>query len=122
MGKREDREYSEMQRIKHENQKLKKENSRLRKQLSRMDVERFEELQELVEQSALEDKQIRKDQKDIKEEWGCWTCKTGHLRLIIVNRRDGVFYYRGCDNCDKRTRLKKYSSNVKGVPAEEPTE
>jgi transcription elongation factor Elf1 len=77
--------------------------------LSRIDVERFENLKELVDKQRQEEK--TKDKK-VKKNWDCYQCGKGHMQLHIFNRRDGVFYYRSCTLCENRTRMKKHHKNV----------
>jgi len=43
----------------------------------------------------------------------CYKCNSGHLQLTIINRRDGQFYFRKCNKCDHKTRMKHYSDDVK---------
>lgn len=111
------KDYDQLDRLKHENQKLKREVARLRKELSKIDVDRHEHLKELVQQQYQEDMEAHK--KSTKEElikkWECFKCNIGYLRLIILNRLDGVFYFRRCTECAHKTRLKKYTEKVEGI-------
>lgn len=114
-----DKEYNKSQRDRHEIQKLRKEVASLRKQLARVDVDRYQNLQELVEKQADEDKQLHARKKPTREEqlkrWECHECREGHLKLIILNRPDGVFYFRRCDACAHKTRMKRYTEDVEGL-------
>ena len=112
-----DKEFSQLDRLKHENRKLKRQISALRKQLERIDVSRWDNLQELVQKQAEEDKIVEKSKKNnrLKQKWACFQCDDGVLRLIILNRRDGVFYYRSCSACNNRTKPQKYHKLVDGI-------
>jgi len=124
MGKRRqyaDSELDRLQRLKHENQKLKRENSRLKKQLDRIDDSHFANLKEVIEsqeRSDQADHDAKKNEK-LAKHWACWDCKEGTLRLCIVERRDGVFYFRKCDNCPKKGRLKPFNDKVEGLKPED---
>lgn len=79
-------------------------------------VQRGKTLETLVEKQYEEDKkQVRA--KTLKEQWVCYKCNTGILRLLIIPRQDGVKYFRRCDNhqCKNRTRLKDYTPDVEGI-------
>lgn len=112
-----DGEYDQVQRLRHENKRLKNQISQLRKQLSRVDIDRFQNLKDLIESQEREDQAETKaeEQKKIEQDWKCFECKSGTIRLVVLERKDGVFYYRICDRCPKRTKIKRYNSDVKGV-------
>jgi hypothetical protein len=97
--------------------KLKKENSSLRKQLARIDTQRFEHLEELVDQQAMEERQLDHKSKRQKliEKWNCYKCEDGILKIIIINRPDGLHYFRRCNKCSNKTKLKRYSDEVEGI-------
>jgi len=118
------KEYSDNQRLKHEIEKLKRDNAQLRKQLSKTNWERNHDIQELVfkaETEQLMQQSKSKSVEDSKKEWQCHKCDEGFLRIIMIPRLDGMFYFRKCSSkgCDQRTRLKKYTSDVKGIKANE---
>ena len=56
-------------------------------------------------------------QEQLKLKWTCKVCKRGHLKLIIINRHDGKYYFRSCidKECSNRTKMKKYTEDVEGV-------
>ncbi len=119
MGKKRNfsaKEEDQLQRLKRENQTLKKEVQQLRKKLKQVDPERYQQLQELVEAQEIEDEQAtsksKKEQK-LAEQWKCNECDDGVLKLLVINRPDGVFYFRKCNCCAKKTRIKRYHSEVK---------
>lgn len=111
-----DGERDELQILKHENQRLKREVSKLRKQISRYDLDRFQSFKEALDrldEIEMEQAARRKERQVEKNKWKCWDCETGTLRLKIWDRLDGPHYQRVCDNCKKRTTMKKWSSEVK---------
>jgi rubrerythrin len=111
-----DKEFDLLQKLKAENKKLKRENSRLKKELSKIDLDRYNNLKELVEVQRKEDKIIHEEEKKqiLKERWECFKCGEDALRLMIFNRLDGVFYYRRCPTCGHRTKMKKYKEGIEG--------
>ena len=118
MGKQKKlKEFDELQRLKYENKKLKKQISQLRKQLAKIDVDRYQNLKELVEAQQKEDKELEEKIKreKLKEKWKCYECKEGYLRLMIFHRPDGDFYYRRCTRCGHKTKLQRYNKDVDGI-------
>ena len=114
------KELSEIQRLKTENGRLKRQLSRIRKQLARDQADRFEDINGALEAQVQEDearKEIIKQQKLI-EHWRCFKCEEDYLRLIVIQRPDGAFYFRKCPQCENRTRLKPLNDQVEGPPAE----
>jgi hypothetical protein len=107
-------EYDLLDRMKHENQKLKRENARLKKLLNRVDLERFSNMQEVVEKQHKEDLAMdkAKGRKRLEARWKCHKCSDGVLKPYAVERRDGLFYYRSCTLCPNRTKLKPYKEGV----------
>lgn len=106
-----DKELDLLQRLKNENQKLKKEVTRLRKEMDRLN-NRYSDLEE-----AVSDQYEEVVKPDPKKQWECHVCKEDYLRLIILNRPDGVYYFRKCGSltCKNKTRLKKYHDKVEGL-------
>lgn len=100
------------ERLKKENKKLKREVAKLRNLLARVDLERYENLKELVDQQRLEEKLEKARRRKEVKKWKCHECEEGHMQLMIFNRKDGVFYYRTCTSCNHRTRMKKYHKDV----------
>jgi hypothetical protein len=111
-------EISSEQRLKHENSKLKRQIGALRKQLSRIDVDRYEELRRIIDQQEAEDRSdcAETARDDIAKMWSCWSCTGGTLRIHTLERRDGMFYNRCCDNCGKATKFQRYIDKVKEDP------
>ena len=112
-----DGERSEGQKLKHENRELRRELSRLRKQLDRVQPERYENLKAIAEQQAKEDHEytLKRKSKALRERWACWECGKDSLRIIIVPKPNGEFYFRRCPNCGHRTKLQQYHKDVKGL-------
>lgn len=102
-----------LQRLKHENKMLKRQISRLRKQLERVDLEQYQNLREIEEKNKKEEREFTL--KTLEEQWKCYTCGDGVMRLKLWNRRDGLKYQRICDSCGNRTKVKPYKDGVKGV-------
>ena len=105
-----DKEYDQLDKLKHENRRLKRQISQLRKLIDRFDLDRFEHVKELIESHEQQERLIKNLQKE--KAWKCHDCGKGTLRLRTLDRRDGTFYNRVCDNCNKRTRLKRYTPDV----------
>jgi hypothetical protein len=119
MGRRNaDKELDQLQRLKYENQKLKKENSRLRKLIQRGQADQ-DLLQELIEKQNAE-VELEQQEKVLKNKWGCHECNEGVLKIHIMKRLDGVFYWRLCSNpnCGHKTKLQRYTKDVEGIKHE----
>lgn len=116
-----DGEIRDNQRLKLENQKLKKQISSLRKQLSRIDIDRYQSLKDIIENQAEEDNQFETDRAldDLKRKWECHVCAKDYLRLVVVPRQDGTFYFRRCPSCMNKTKLKRYTENVEGITSDQ---
>lgn len=116
-----DKELDQLQKLKYENQKLKRENSRLRKLIQRGQADQ-ELLHELVQQKTAED-ELAQAEKIAENKWRCYDCGNGVLKIHLLKRLDGVFYYRCCSNseCGKRTKLQRHSKAVEG-PEHESTD
>jgi hypothetical protein len=110
-----DKELDDLQRFKRENAKLKKENAKLRKLIQRGQINQ-ELLHELVQKETEEAQAVELDKKML-EKWRCHKCGDGVLKLHLLKRLDGTFYYRKCNGlaCDHKTRLKRYTNDVEGV-------
>jgi hypothetical protein len=117
MGKsRRLKEWDEVQKLKEEVKKLRRENSKLRKVVSNVDMERYSFVQDLlVSLDYEENNQLKKVEKSLEQKWKCHDCTTGLLRLIILFKAGEEFYFRKCDCCNKRTKLKKYTEGVQGL-------
>lgn len=111
-------EYDLIERLKQENKKLKQQISQLRKQLSRIDLDRYQNLRDLIiKYDKLEDQEAMKDAiEDLKEVWKCFECKEGYLMMMTYERNDGVHYFRKCNNCSHRTKMQKLTSKTKPGP------
>lgn len=109
-----------LQKLKRENDRLKKSISSLRKQLSRVDLDRYENLKDLLYKQADEElnERIVEAKKKLKKKWECFICRIGFMKIHTVSRRDGLRYYRKCTNCDNRTKMKQYNDKVEGLKDE----
>jgi DNA-directed RNA polymerase subunit M/transcription elongation factor TFIIS len=113
-----DKENNQLQRLKHENEKLKRQITSLRKQLSRVDIDRYQNLKELVQQQYEEDQaefKALKTKQSLRAQWLCHDCGQDVLKIVIVTRRDGDFYFRRCNHCGKRTKLQRYNDKIEGL-------
>ncbi|MBF0442901.1 MAG: hypothetical protein HQK54_13425 [Oligoflexales bacterium] len=112
------KEHDEIHHLREENQKLKRQLNRLRKQIARVDMDKFQNIREVIEAQQKEDDAFVEEmkQKKLIEHWQCFKCGRDYLRLIIIYRPDGDFYFRRCPTCNKRTKLKKLEENVVGPP------
>lgn len=111
------KEIKENQKLKHENQKLKKQINRLHKQISRLDLDNFMNIKEAMEAQHREDVEFEETKKeiDVEAKWCCHLCQTDYLRIVIITRPDGDFYFRKCPSCENKTRLKPFNENVEQV-------
>ena len=119
-SEKKNKDLSEIQRLRTENASLKRQLSRIRKQLARDQSDRFSDVDDALRAQIREDEafdEIAKQQKLI-EHWRCFKCDNDYLRLIIIERPDGGFYFRKCPRCENRTRLKPLSDSVEGPPPE----
>lgn len=114
-----DGELKDIRRLKLENSKLKKQISALRKQLSRIDIDRYQHLKDMIEAHEEQDSTFDSTValEELKTKWECHSCKQDYLKLILVPRMDGTFYFRRC-SCGNRTKLKKYHDGVEGITDE----
>lgn len=111
------KEQDDLQKIKRENDKLKKQVSSLRKQLARIDINRYENLQDLIHKYDKQEveENIKNDAKTQENRWKCHKCDSGILILKIFERADGIVYYRKCNGCPNKTTLKKWDESVEGI-------
>lgn len=112
-----DKEHTRLQRALKENEKLKRQISKLRKVIARIDLDRYENLREMILQHEEENQievAVQKKQKEA-EKWKCFECGEGTMRMKIFETRAGARYYRKCDNCPNRTKAQNYTKDVEGV-------
>lgn len=52
--------------------------------------------------------------QEFKQKWKCFTCGTGIMKITVISRPDGKFYYRRCtgEKCGHRTELKPFTDDV----------
>jgi len=113
-----DKELDQLQRLKHENHKLKKENSRLRKLIKRGQADQ-ELIHELITKQN-EEYELEQKEKLLNNKWRCYECQEGVLKIYIIKRLDGIFYWRRCSNpeCGHKTKLQRYTKDVAGIKHE----
>ena len=117
-SKRSDREFTKEQRLTHENQQLKRQVSALRKELARVDLDRYKNLKETINEHYQEDRaQEGLDMLEkIKNEWKCHSCEAGFLEIFLYNKLDSTWYFRRCNCCPNRTKSQRYDSGkVRGI-------
>lgn len=107
------------QKLIKENQSLKRQIQTLRKRLARIELNRYENVKEAVEDhernSGLPTTQDLLEA--LKREWACKQegCG-GYLEVTLYNKIDTVWYYRKCNCCANRTASQKYDPKVvKGI-------
>ena len=110
-------EIKQVQQLKQENSKLRRQIQKLRKELSKIDIDRYSYLKDLIESQDRQDVEFSKKQEleALQEKWICHKCEEDYLKLIIVPRLDGVWYFRRCKSCLHKTKLKRYTDDVEGL-------
>lgn len=103
-----EKEFTEIQRFKEENKKLKRQITQLRKIINKLDVERLETVKNILIEEEINQKTINR----VEEKWKCFVCQKGTLKMFTINRLDGLHYYRICNICANRTKLKKWKPNI----------
>jgi peptide deformylase len=58
---------------------------------------------------------IANDKKAEEQQWRCYECPEGVLKLHVYERLDGIFYVRKCNKCSNKTKMKKWTKEVKGI-------
>lgn len=121
MGKsrhpRTDKEHSENQKLRRENDRLKKNLASLRRQLQRIDLDRYQNIKDIIEKHDREEaeKEHQESFEALKKKWTCKECSAGHLEIIIFNKLNEVCYYRQCSHCPHRTRAQRHHDGVTGL-------
>lgn len=107
-----------LDKLKQENKKLKSQVSQLRKQLSRLDLDRYQNLQDLIHKYDKLEQQEEQQAliEDLKKVWECHNCREGYLKFVPISRPDGEYYIRSCTACSNKTRLKKLTPQTKPGP------
>lgn len=117
-SKRGAKEFTKEQRLIQENRVLKRQVASLRKQFARVDLDRYGQVREIIEEHYQEDR--AQEGQDIleklKSEWKCLEpdCN-GYLEIFLFNKIDNTWYFRKCNSCNHRTKSQKYSPDVKGI-------
>ena len=118
---RTDKEYTKEQRLQFENKKLKREVVSLRKQLARLDLDRYSQVRDIIDEHYSEEEKTEQTHellKSLKEEWKCKECQNGFLEIFTYERAGSTWYYRVCSDapfCKNRTKGQPYSPSVKGI-------
>lgn len=106
------------QRLFQENRVLKRQIQKLNKKLARIDLDRYEQVREIIEEHCIEENKNEGQEilEKMKQEWKCHECDTGYLEIIVFNKINDVWYMRRCNNCLNRTKSQKYDPKiVKGI-------
>jgi hypothetical protein len=122
----------ELQKLKDANRRLKSENNKLKSELKTYEAV-FEKnieflkgktkdlsVQELINGAKKNQnlKQIEDTKaetyQEFKQKWKCHTCGTGVMKITVITRQDGRWYFRKCTDskCTNRTELKPFTDDV----------
>lgn len=123
MGKsrRGSKEITREQKLIKENRQLKRELSHLRKQISRLDLEGLEAAKQMVFEQEEKDRfnenvgDANSSSEQLKKIWKCNKCELGYLEINLYSKCGLTNYFRKCNNCDYRTKGKRYDNQVKGI-------
>lgn len=111
-SKRSEGELDQLDKLKHENKKLKRQVQQLRKVIDRVDLDRYENLKDILEEHEHEEK-MALVATPTDPAWKCYDCEAGILRLKVIDKPSGAIYNRVCDGCKKRTKFQKWTKDVK---------
>lgn len=109
------------QKLANENDRLKRLVAQLRKSLARLDLDRSADIREIVNKHyQQEDAQLHAEREQesleaLKRTWQCSKCPEGHLEIILLNKMNELHYFRKCNSCSNRTKLQRYSKDVRGI-------
>lgn len=111
--------FTREQRLIKENKSLRRQIQKLNKLLARVDLDRYQQVREIIEEHYKEEKKDEGQEilEKMKQEWKCHEpgCE-GYLEIIIYNKISDVWYFRKCNSCANRTKSQKYDSKtVKGI-------
>lgn len=117
--RRNEKEYDQLDKLKHENSKLKREITSLRKIVDRVDPIKYEELRQISKERRLERKlqenKERAKKNTKKDKWLCHVCGRGRMEIKKWPLNDGTTRYnRVCsfEKCKNRTNFKVYTKDV----------
>jgi len=105
---KQNKEIDPINKLKQENKRLKRELKSARKLLDRYLVA---EEKGLIEEDIIVPSKKRQKEKELIEQWKCYSCDVGVLRLIRAGNR----YFRKCDNCGKNTKSQLWDSKTEGA-------
>ena len=110
-----DKEWNELQRLKTENKKLRTRISKLRKVIKNIDIEHYQFVQDLLNSENFKEEPVQVTKQSLEKQWQCFKCDKGIMRLITISRAGEPYYFRKCDHCTNKTKMKKYTNEVSGV-------
>lgn len=128
MGKsrRGDKERSREQELKYENNKLRREVSSLRKQLARVDLDRYSQVRDIVQEHLTSEEESIDSARLLEKMKAKWRCNegscSGHLEIVIYAKMGHTWYFRQCSECPNRTAAKPHHPGVEGIKKEIPLE
>lgn len=110
-----DKEESDLQKLKAENQTLKRQVSKLKKVINNIDMDHYSFVQDLLNSKDFNDTPIKNTKKEVEKKWSCFKCEEGIMRLMTFSKMGELNYLRKCDCCDNRTKAQPYTEDVEGV-------
>lgn len=121
MGKtrRGNKEFTREQKLVNENKRLKRELAQLRKELARLDLDRYENIKEMIQETYQDDK-AKEGQEILDNLKKTWACResgcNGYLEIMVFSKMGEPWYLRKCNACPHRTKAQKYDpGSVKGI-------
>lgn len=109
------KEFTDNQRLKEENKRLRTQVSKLRKVINNIDMSHYSFVQDLLNSKDFEAKPAKVTKEEVEKKWQCFNCEDGIMRLLTFSKMGDPYYMRKCDSCDHKTKVKKYTEDVKGV-------
>ena len=107
------------QRLLKENQGLKRTIQSLRKQLAKLDLDRYDQVCDIIEEHS-SNNEGQEILSKLKDEWKCRECEMGYLEIILYSKINTLWYHRKCNCCPNRTKSQKYDpKSVQGIIKEE---
>ena len=96
--------------LSNENKELRKEVKKLHKQLQQI---KTGWCPKCLEKETPDQPLPKIKNQDKPKDWQCHKCDSGVLKMIQYTRMDETWYFRQCNNCNNRSRGKRWSESVK---------
>ena len=58
---------------------------------------------------------IQTTRYEIEKKWCCFECEDGIMRMVLIGRAGEPYYFRKCDQCGHKTKMKRHTEGVEGV-------